>query len=82
MYYMIGEDGDLEGMILTHVNNFDLAGRKKFVDKVTKEIEKVLDVSTVESNCFHFTVMYVKKREGKIEISIEDYARRLKKKIR
>ena len=54
-----------------------MAGRKKFVDKVTKEIEKVLDVSTVESDCFRFTGIDVKKRKGGIEISMEDYARSL-----
>ena len=27
VYYMIGEKGDLEGMVSTHVDDFDLAGR-------------------------------------------------------
>ena len=50
VYYMINEKGDLEGMVSTHVDDFDLAGKARFVDKVTKEIGKALDVSTVESD--------------------------------
>ena len=44
MYYMINEKGDLEGMVSTHVDDFDLAGKARFVNKVTEEIGKALDV--------------------------------------
>ena len=77
VYYMIGEKGDLEGMVSTHVDDFDLAGRKRFVNKITEEIGKALDVSTVESNCFRFTGIDVKKVKEGIEISMEDYAKSL-----
>ena len=77
VYYMIGEKGDLEGMVSTHVDDFDLAGKKKFVDRITEEIGKALDVSTVESDCFRFTGIDVKKVKEGIEISMEDYAKSL-----
>ena len=77
VYYMIGDKGDLEGMVSTHVDDFDLAGKKRFVDKVTEEIGKALDVSTVESNCFRFTGIDVEKVKEGIDISIEDYAKSL-----
>ena len=52
-------------MVLTHVDDFDLVGKARFVDKVTKEIGKAFDVSTVESDCFCFTGIDVKKvKEG------------------
>ena len=38
-----------------------MAGRKKFVEMITKEISRVLDVSTVESDYFRFTGIDVKK---------------------
>ena len=75
MYYKLDEEGNLEGMVSTHVDDFDLAGRKKFVEMVTKEISRVLDVSTVESDCFRFTGIDVKKVRKGIEISMEDYAK-------
>ena len=77
VYYMIDEKGDLEVMVSTHVNDFDLAGKARFGDKVTEEIGKALDILTVESDCFCFTGIDVKKRKGGIEISMEDYARSL-----
>ena len=70
---MLGEQGDLKGMASSHVHDFE-AGKKRFVDKVTEEIGKALDVSTVESDCFCFTGIDVKKIKEGIEISKEDYA--------
>ena len=75
VYYKIDEKGDLEGMVSTHVDDFDLAGKKSFVDKVTGEISKALDVSTVESDCFRFTGIDVKKVKEGIDISMENYAK-------
>ena len=77
MYYEIDEKGNLEGMISTHVDDFDLAGKERFVEKVTAEIKKALDVSTVEDDCFRFTGIDVKKVENGIEISMDEYARSL-----
>ena len=64
-------------MISTHVDDFDLAGRKRFVEKVTEEIKKALDVSTVEDGCFRFTGIDVMKTKDGVRISMEDYARSL-----
>ena len=45
VYYKINEKGDLEGMVSNHVDDLDLVGKTKFVDKVTEDISKSLDVS-------------------------------------
>ena len=54
-----------------------MAGTKEFVEMVSKELERVLDVSTVESNKFRFTGIDVEKTETGIVISMEDYAQSL-----
>ena len=77
VYYMINEKGDLEGMVSTHVDDFDLVGKERFVNKVTEEIGKAFDVSMVESDSFCFTEIDVKKVKDGIEISMEDYAKSL-----
>ena len=59
------------------MDDFDLAGKARFVNKVADEIGKALDVSTVESDSFHFTGIDVKKVKDGIEISMEDYAKSL-----
>ena len=73
VYYMMNEHGNLEGMVSTHVGDFDLAGPTKFVDKVPEEIGKALDVSQVEDDQFHFTGIDVKKVKDGIKISMETY---------
>ena len=68
VYYKLSKEGNLEGMVSTHVDDFDVAGRKKFVEMLTKEISKVLEVSIVESDCFRFSGIDVKKVKGRVEI--------------
>ena len=77
VYYKLDEEGNLEGIVSAHIDDFDVAGQKKFVEMLIREISKVLDVSTVESDCFRFTGIDVKKVKGGIEISMEDYAKSL-----
>jgi hypothetical protein len=69
----------LTGMILTHVDDFNIAGTCKFVDAVVKLLKKELKVSKVEKNCFRFTGVNIKKTEDGIEISMEDYANSMEK---
>ena len=37
LYYKHNENGDLEGMISTHVDDFNLAGSEEFLDTVTEK---------------------------------------------
>ena len=37
-YYRNDANGELEGMILSHVNDFNLAGTKKFIKEVTESL--------------------------------------------
>ena len=64
------------------MDDYDLAGKERFVDKVTEEIRKALDVSTVGDDCFHFTGIDVRKVKDGIEISMEDYAKSLEEMVR
>ena len=74
LYFKNDENGDLEGMISTHIDDFNLAGSEKFLESVTEEIKKVLDVSKVEDGKFRFTGIDVERFEDRIELSINDYA--------
>ena len=60
-YYKLNEERNLAGIVSTHVDDFEVAGRKKFVEVLTKEKSKTLDVSTEESDCFRFTGIDVKE---------------------
>ena len=54
--------------------DFNLAGSEKFLESVTEEIKKVLDVSKVEDRKFRFTGIDVERFEDRIELSMNDYA--------
>ena len=64
VYYKLDEEGHLEEMLSTHVDDIDVPGLKKFVEMLTREISKVLNVSRVESDCFRFIGIDVKKVKG------------------
>ena len=43
VYYKKDKNEELEGMVSTCVDDFDLAGTKSFVEKVTKKVSTILD---------------------------------------
>ena len=73
----MNKDGSLVGMVTTCVDDFSLAGKASFVDKITEKVSAVLDVSKVEDNKFRYTKIYIHKVEDGIEISMDDYAESL-----
>ena len=66
-------------MVSTCVDDFDLAGKKSFVEKLTKEISDNLDMSKVGDDKFRYTGIDIKKVENGIEISMDEYAESLEK---
>ena len=78
-YFRHNEDGNLEGMVLSHVDDFILAGTEKFLEEITKKIAQKLEISKLEDNEFRFTGMDVKKDGDVIVVSMEDYAKSLEK---
>ena len=73
-FYYKNTDGDLKGMIITHVDDLQIAGNDPFIDLILEKLGKTLTVSKVERSCFRFTGIDVKKTTDGIEISMEDYA--------
>ena len=57
VYYKKDKNRDLEGMVSTCVDDFDLAGKQSFVERVTKKVSAYLDMSKVEDIRFR----YIKK---------------------
>ena len=71
------KNGDLEVMVSTCVDDFDLAGTESFVDMVTKRVGAGLDVSKVEDDKFRYTGTYIKKIKNGIKISLDEYVESL-----
>ena len=61
-------------MIFTHVDDFNMAGTEEFLKEVTERIGEALDISKIEDSRFCFTGIDVERKDGRIEISMDDYA--------
>ena len=73
-FYFLHYGKELKGAVLTHVDDFTIAGRDDFVAKVIEAVEKELTISKVEYGNFRFTGVDVKKTDKGIEVSMDDYA--------
>ena len=59
-FYFSNVDGVLHGAILTHVDDFNIAGTPDFIKKVIDHVGRELTVSKIEENCFRFTGLDIK----------------------
>merc|ERR1711954_515894 len=62
----------------SHVDDFTIAGNTDFLKRIVTGIKERFTVSKVEEDNFRFTGLDVKTKNGKIEISMEDYADSIK----
>merc|ERR1712115_637982 len=67
-------NGNLIGMLLSHVDDFTITGTNEFVNRIVEGLKKIFTISKIEENNFRFTGLDVKTNDEQIEISMEDYA--------
>ena len=67
-------DGVLNGMIITHVDDFQIAGNDNFINSILSKLESNLTISKIEQNEYRFTGIDVKKVSDGVELSMESYA--------
>ena len=77
-FYFMNTDGNLHGAVITHMNDFNLAGTDEFMKKVISVVEKELTVYKIEEDVFRFKGLDIKVVKDGIEILMEDYSRSLK----
>ena len=53
-YYKHGRNRKFEGLVSTHVVDFNPAGNPKFINMMIKCVRKALDVSKVDNGAFQF----------------------------
>ena len=76
-FYFLNKGGSLKGAVLTHVEDFTLAGTEDFLRMILDGIKKCMCVSKVERNVFRFTGLDIKKKSDGISISMDDYVESL-----
>ena len=72
-FYYLHRDGDLIGTVITHVDDFTLAGTEAFINEVIETVSRELTVSKIEKDSFRYTDIDVKTTEDGIEIEMQDY---------
>ena len=85
VFYHLHEDGQLKGLVLTHVDDLILAGDGEFIQKIQEVIVQVLTVSKVKKDKFRLTCGDIERcAYVKIRVSMNNYARSIedKKEIR
>ena len=65
------------GAVITHVDDFTLAGTEEFINKVLEIISRELMVSKIERDSFRYTGIDVSTTDHGLEIKIEGYVESL-----
>ena len=76
-FYYLHRNGDLMGTVITHVDDFTLAGTEDFIEEVLETVSRELTVSKIERDNFRYTGIDVKTVEDGIEVEMEDYVESL-----
>ena len=61
------------GAVITHVDDFTLAGTEDFIKEVLETVARELTVSKIERDSFRYTGIDVSAVDDGIEIEMEDY---------
>ena len=72
-FYYLHRNGELIGAVITHVDDFTLAGTEEFVNEVINTVAEELTVSKIERENFRYTGIDVKTVEDGVEIDMQDY---------
>ena len=76
-FYYLHEDGKLIGAVITHVDDFTMAGTDEFIKKTLEIVGKELTISKIEEDMFRYTGIDVATVEGGIKIAMKDYVNSL-----
>ena len=69
-FYYLHQDGELMGAVITHVDDFTLAGTEDFIREVLETISRELTVSKIEKDNFRYTGIDVSNMDDGIEIQM------------
>ena len=72
-FYYLHRNGELIGTVVTHVDDFTLAGTEAYINEVLETVFRELTVSKIERDNFRYTGIDVKTIEDGIEVEREDY---------
>ena len=72
-FHYLHQDGNLIGGVITHVDDFTLAGTDAFIKEVLETISRELTISKIERDNFRNTGIDISIVKDGFEIAMEDY---------
>ena len=78
-FYYLHRNGEVIGAVITHVDDFTLAGTEDFIKEVLETVSRELTVSKIERDSFRYTGIDVKTVEDGIEIEMLQVLKKLRK---
>ena len=72
-FYYLHRNGEFIGTVITHVDDFTLAGTENFIKELLETVSKELTVSKIERDNFRYTGIDVKTVEDEIDVEMKDY---------
>ena len=77
-FYFLHKEGKLKGAILTHIDDFKIAGDDDFMEMALVDVGRELTISKVEKDKFCFTGLYIASVKDGIEVSMDGFVQSLK----
>ena len=74
-FYKHDENGLLEGILLSHVDDFLIAGNNMFLKQIRLDLENRFDFGKYQDEVFTFTGVNIQQKKNEIEIDQKEYAR-------
>ena len=72
-FYHLHKDGELVGAVITHVDNFTMAGTDEFIKETLNIIGKELTISKIEEDDFRYTGIDASTIDCGIQLEMKDY---------
>jgi len=72
-FYYLHKDGELIGAVITHVDDFTMAGTDEFIAETLEIVGKELTISKIEEDGFRYTGIDVVTLEDGIQLEMKDY---------
>ena len=72
------KDGEIRGMIGTHVDDFLLAGNRKWLDDIIKRIKENFLLGKVESGSYLYCGHRIRSKDGQVTIDQREYVNDIK----
>ena len=82
LFYYLGKEGKLDGILVSHIDDFLHAGSDVFEQKVMVPLRERFEVGKLEEKSFSYVGFQIYQDENGIILDQNDYVQEMDKKLR